>query len=726
MKNFCKLLLYCCMSCIADDGLAINSISIICDREALTNPISNNTIKDCTDLLKRACNCDVRINNEQAEILLKIPRINDLLQAETPRFAMGVPYPYLRYPEHDYRWNSYQDGEQTVLQLDARSFNGISCGLYGLLQEQLWFAFYHPKETYIPKLEHWPLTETFTWVARARFDKKGFHLHTMHPIELTQALLDVNHPDGIKEIKEYIDWLARNQQNYFEFNLLESIDREKWSDYMQPVVQYAHARGILIGLDISMHMTQQKAYMLYRNPPFVWKSKRKQISENLQNLFKNKWDVLNVEFSTTEFSAGNLKRKYELRNFLGEQLLSYKAKLMGREHVVTDSNKLDRKKKSVYIPPPYPNDRHRGTLIHTVMFYTASDAEAPVYGNRNLRHMLQRLNAEKDQRETWYYPESAYWITFDNSVPMTLLPYLQARLDDILLMDSLEVKGHITFSSGWEWGHWLVDWSIARWSWKYEFDGEIQKNTPFQYATDIFSDKNLAQKLTDALTLQQHYIKDKQLIRYMAPSSVTDELPKPLNLPLQPRPEHSYRHMRYKYSKAQIDSIRRVAVVPMREFARKTEALVKDLQGILKDMNHLQHKKILTELLNGIEITGLRAEHRASTLSHLLDKRQAQIEGKKTGKGADEIPEELLNAQAIRKKALRIVQEQEQLYRYPVMLIARPLPPDQAHTAYRFGYLHTASDLFFWKREEEQVQLDKYGAFFRLIWDIPTIVGAVD
>lgn len=714
-----------CLLCVTDSQAVIGSISIITDRENMLNSISNSAMKDCVDLLKRACNCDVRLNNEKAEILLKMPTIRDIHNDEPSRFAINAPYPYLRYPDHDYRWISYQEGDQTLLELETRSFNGISFGLYGLLQEHLWFGFFHPKETYIPKLDYWPLTETFTWMARARFDKKGFHLHTMHPTELTECLLDVDYKNGIADAKEYIDWLARNQQNYFEFNLLEGIDKERWIGYIKPLVDYAHSRGVLMGVDISMHMTQQKAYMLYRLPPFVWKSKKKQISKNVDYLSGAKWDVLNVEFATTEFSSGNLKKKYEMRQYLSELLEFRKIKLMGREHVVTDANKLDAKRNQRFAAALEEEfgklDKARGTLIHTVMFYSMLDKKAPVYGNENLLHTRDRLIQARHEREAWYYPESAYWITFDNSVPMTLLPYLTARLDDIELADSLDIKGHVTFSSGWEWGYWLTDWSIARWSWKHEFNGEVQQNYPFQYVTDIFNDPIIAQQLTDALRLQQTYLKDLELIRYVAAATVTDELPKPLNMPFQPRPKQSYKELRYKASEQLLDSVRDHVIDPLREFARKSEYVAKQLENQLPNLTNEQHKKLLLEFVRGIYITALRAEHRASTLSHLAAKRQAELDKEKV----PEDSEDLRNAVAVRQKALVLVAEQEKNYRYSLDMIARTLD-GKGHTAYDFGYLYPTQELLFWQREEEQVRNDKYGAFYRLIWDIPTIIGLTD
>ena len=61
----------------------------------------------------------------------------------------------------------------------------------------------------------------------AKFDKLGFHLHTLHPIEMTEILLSTSE-DNLILAQQYIDWLAHNGQNYFEFNLLESIDSKTW------------------------------------------------------------------------------------------------------------------------------------------------------------------------------------------------------------------------------------------------------------------------------------------------------------------------------------------------------------------------------------------------------------------------------------------------------------------------------------------------------------------
>ncbi|MCH2043204.1 MAG: hypothetical protein MK212_03630 [Saprospiraceae bacterium] len=709
-------------------GFGIESISIITDRENLQNSITKLTIKDCTDLLQRACNCPVTINNQDAEILLKLPTIEDVFSDEPSRFQQSVSYPYLSYPSHDYTWHSGRYDQQIILELETTSFNGISCGLYGLLQEQLWFGFYHAKETYVPKLEYWPVTEDFSWTARARFDKKGFHLHTMHPIELTECLLQANHPSGLKEAKAYINWLARNQQNYFEFNLLEGIDRKEWPEYIRKVVNYGRSRGVIMGLDVSMHMVQQKAFMLYKSFPFALSSPKKQIKKNLDNLFRANWDVLSVEFSTTEYSKGNERKNKKLQLYLTELMKERKdVKLMGREHVVKKDHMLGSKKKTKAYEMTEEEkalDLQRGVLVHTVMFYSAVDEKAPVYENENLKHMYDQLEQAQKTRETWYYPESAYWVTFDNSVPMLLLPYLNARLDDIKTMDALGVKGHLTFSSGWEWGYWLNDWSIARWSWQHEFNGKPYTNTSLQCLTDVVHDVEVAGLLNQALDLQQTYIKDKELIRYMVAQSPTDELPKPANKEFHPRPKWSYKWLRKKADQGVIDSVRTNVVDQLVEFANQTHRLTNKLDELASVIEEGVPQKLFTELLNGIKITAYRAEHKAYTLSYLLSKREAELEGKAGGKDVETgNTEDLENAIAIREKALAIVKEQEKIYRYPIESLTGEY---ESHTAYQFGYLYPVHDLYFWDREEQQVKNDKYGPFFKLLWNMPRIIGVVD
>jgi len=716
--------------CSIIPSYALNSISIVANEQLLQNTITFKTIDDCIILLRKACDCEVLPNDPSKEIVLRLPQIEVDTTATATVSKEGISHLY--YPNHDYTWRSHREGDQIILELEATTFEGVSYGLYGLLQEQLWFSFYHPQQMNIPNLTFWPLTEEFVWEAQARFDKKGFHLHTMHPLELTEPLLNPDFPNGIKIIRTYINWLVRNQQNYFEFNLLETEDLEKWVKYIRPAVRYAQSRGIKVGVDISLHMTQQKAFMLYKAFPASFKSKKKQIADNLATLFLADWDVIAMEFSTTEFTTGNVKAKQELQLYITDLVANtYGAKLTGRSHVVQQENTLGKTQKDLSLTEEQAAlDQERGIFIHTVMFYGLNDQKAPVYENENLLHMLEQLKEAQKERETWYYPESAYWITFDNSVPMLLMPYLQTRLDDILLMDSLGVEGHLTFSSGWEWGYWLIDWSIARWSWRHRFNGNWRRPTPMRFVAELLKNPDAVAAINQLTELQQTYIKDKELIRYLTAQTVTDELPKPLNLEFHPRPTNSYKWLLRKANDDELKILENTVLQTLDTFIQQSEAplatlakayafpTTEDLEGRFPDND--QENAVGNELYDALKITQLRAQHKLSMLRYLVALRRQKI-----NKNTPADSSYLHQAQQIRQAALQIVEKREQAYRYPLDLIARKIEGG-GQTSYDFGYLYPVSNLHFWEREEQQIQKNNFSPFFMNIWDIPRILGIVD
>ncbi len=719
------IILVCLMLLGWHASQAINTIAIDAPPAVLENSITRITLTDVSALLTQACNCTVQYGTT-GDVVLKLPAIDTTRANQPNRFSKNfTQYPYLQYPDHDYTWRASASGSGIVMTLETPSYQGIAFGLYGLLQEHLGFKFYHPKETIIPKLITWPLPKDFSWEAKARFDKKGFHLHTMHPLELTQQLLNHEFEGGIAEVNEYLDWLVRNGQNYFEFNLLEGISRKYWPAYAQQFVDYGKSRGIIMGVDVSLHMLQQNAYKLYEGFPKSWRPKQKQIDRNLDWLMAIGWDVVNMEFSSTEFSEGNVTKKEQQRLHITDVITNkYGAKLMGRKHVVKKDNMMvGANQENGYAMSEQEKqlDANRGILIHTVMFYTATEESAPVYGNENLKHMMDELNKEIKQRETWYYPESAYWITFDNSIPMYLLPYLGGRLDDIDTMAKHGVPGHVTFSSGWEWGYWTIDWSIARWSWDHTYGEKTAKHNPTEYLEELFGDK-IGEYFAKQHRLHEAYLKRDNLMQYMVGMNITDEVAsEQLNLPFHPRPRWMYRYLRYKADQLTLDSVRIEGVRPLLNFHDKSMALTQEYSPFFAAVKDSALSRLLGELVLALDITALRAQHRSLTIEGLLQKREAELNGGiKPKKAAAPF---LIDAEAVRLNGIKIVEQVEGHYRYPVWLLARR---HWSHTVYYFGYLYTTSNLHFWLREEKQVSNDRYGPFYRNIWHIFRTVGVVD
>ena len=689
-------------------GISQPSVSIVAPQALLDNSITATTIADIQQLLSDACGCKVKLNEVNSEIIINLPAINSDSAKALNRFAQKANFPYRNFPEHNYTWVIKTEGKRINYTLNASSYQGVSFGLYGLLQEHLGFRFYHPKQSAQPHwLAGWPEEQPVTFSGKALFDKQGFHLHTQHPLELTEQLLDASMPNGIDDVKQYINWLVRNGQTYFEFCLLNDVDNKLWPAHAKAFVDYAHSRGILVSADLSLHMIQQKSYQLYKGPV----NRQKQVEKSLKWLMQADWDFFDMEFSTSEFISGNKKNKEELRQHIITWLQQHsRTKLVGRQHVVKKNEELGHKGKDfVWDSASLALDKQRGVLAHTVMFYDMTEANAPVYENKNQQHMFEFLKKQVKERESWYFPESAYWVTFDNSLPLFLLPYLNARLNDIDTCVKYGVPGHITFSSGWEWGYWLFDWSIARWSWQYCYDGKNEQRTPSMYAAQM-SNPMEADLLKKALTLQQQYLKDSTLMQWMTAMTITDEIGiKALSKEYEPRPQWSYKFLERNAGQDIITKVRNTILPQLKDFADRELAIAAYMKPV--------PDSISSEWKDGIEITGLRARHRYYTLQYILNRREAELQ--KTKFNGDALIQQAVD---VRVQAQQIVDRRQQHYRYPLSLIAAKR---WDHTAYHFGYLYLASNLYLWHREEEEARRNKYSPFFMNVWNVGRIAGII-
>jgi hypothetical protein len=682
------------------DASPLRAISINAPRGILENPLTRITIDDVRQLLTKGFpRTSIRVNNPAADVQIVLPEIDPDRPAR--RSASAFPrYHELSYPDHAYAWRSFVRAGRTVLKLETSSYQGVSFGLYGLLQEKLGFRFYHPKQTIIPAHTIWPLPAVFRWKAMPRFDKEGFHIHTLHPVELTEQIQNEDYPHAMEDIREYLDWLARNQQNLFQFFLLRDVDRSRWISHAKAFTDYARSRGILVGVEVSLSMLQQKAFQLVkllRPRPY-----RRQVDASLAWLMAVPWDFITVDFSMGEYQPDLGAIMPGLRDYVVREITErYNRKVMLTTHVIRADGR------QAHAP-----DTRAGILIHTVMCYSVDEPRAPVYGNANQRHMLTRAKDEVQKRETWYWPESAYWVAFDNSVPLLLLPYLDARWSDMKTMEQIGVQGHLTFSSGWEWGYWLIDWSVARWSWAYEENGVPIPSDPLTRLRDLFPEKNVANLFARACLLQNTYLKDKGLMPFLAAADPSAELFYPFNVPFAPRMPFKERWLLDAATEKEADAVLHGPVALLEEYSSAMNKIVSRLRAGCSTYRGKQ-KELAQELTDALEITAMRALHRSLTLRALISSKK----GNRSGRDKEST---LAAAAAVRGRAGDIVARRELGYRYPVDLIARER---KDFTAYHFGYLYPVKDLHFWEREEEQVRKRRFDAFFMNIWNFRRIVG---
>jgi len=712
------LLLLLPAPCQADRHVAATagqpeSINISAPEGLLKNPASRNAVHDTLGLLRRGF--------PRARVSLNAPgaKVRMVLSApDSPCLPLPVPATarsrsaLLPCSDQGYRWDSRRKGGTIELTLRSASPQGAACGLYGLLQEKLGYRFIHPRRTIIPRHEKWPLPLRFQWAAAPRFEKRGFHLHTLHPTELAEQLNNPEHPAALSDVKEYLDWLARNGQNVMQFQLLRGALTPAWTNHAARMVQYAHQRGIMLGVAFSLSMIQQRSFqtvnLLRPFPPY-----RRQIDDSLSRLFRVKWDFVTVDFTMGEYLPDLGTHLPAIKDYLISEVTGrYRTPLFQATHVI-------RRKEQRVTPAP-----GTGILIHTVMNYALSDAKAPVYGNPDLRFMLDRAVLERKSRETWFWPESSYWIAYDSSVPLFLLTYLDARWRDMNTMEGIGLPGHLTFSSGWEWGYWLIDWSIARWSWRDSENHGISTRGPLGPLEDIFPDRGVTAIWREALSLENRYLKERELIRHLSAATPFAELPRPFGRSFQPAPEFSSARLLRGSTGDEADRAAKQSLADLDEYAALMESLVKRLDRETgrwfggKREGRSELHEVASELRNCLAVSALRARHRALTIRALLAVRDKVGVSRKPGKSGERF---LNEAAATRLRALELVRAQERRYRYPVQAIARP---GESMTAYRFGYLYPVSGLYFWEREEEQIRQRRFDPLFMNLWDFRRVLGA--
>ena len=695
------------------------SINIVAPDNLMRVPVVRLAVKDTCSLLSRGFpNARITLNSKVSKVRIVLPDPGQMRNSLLPEPKQHTRYPLLYSPWQGYRWDSHRRKDFIELRLHATSPQGVACGLYGLLQERLGFKFIHPRQTILPQHTNWPLPPDFHWNATPRFENRGFHLHTLHPTELAEQLNKPEYPTALADVKEYLDWLARNGQNVMQFYLLRGADSDNWADHAQRIVAYAGSRGIKVGVAISLSMIQQRAFqLLHLFRPFP--SYRSQIDASLASLFRVKWDFVTLEPTMGEYLPDLGSLLPETTDYLVKEVTGrYRTRLFYASHVIRRKTDWS----SAPHSEPYSAGPGTGSLIHTVMNYALTDPRAPVYGNKNLGFMFDRAVLEMKNHETWYWPESSYWVAYDSSVPLFLFTYLDARWRDMNTMEKIGIHGHLTFSSGWEWGYWLVDWSIARWTWRYDTHGGVRPNNPLSALEELFPYRSLSQIWIEALTLENRYLKEQELIRYLAAATPFSELPGPFRKSFQPAPAVGSARLFRGVAKKEQTAAEKTAT-ELDEYAGHLESLVQRLAGEIKKHSEKTPDTppelwaLASELETCLAVSALRARHRALTLRALLSSTMEAGHGRNPAAKREFY---LKGAAEVRLKGIELVQRQERHYRYPVALLAGQR---ESMTAYRFGYLYPTRSLFFWKREEEQIRQGRFHPFFMNLWDFQRVLG---
>jgi hypothetical protein len=318
--------------------------------------------------------------------------------------------------------------------------------------------------------------------------------------------------------------------------------------------------------------------------------------------------------------------------------------------------------------------------IHSVMYYDLFEDAGGAYQHTDFsehrQYLLDRMCAGE---KAAYHPEDAYWVAFDDSVPMFDPIYVHSRWLDLAQLAQAgcgPLDEHLIFSSGWEWGYWLNDYTSLRNS--YELDAAPQDGIVDAYAPDMPK----AAEIVDRIATAQHdgLMRD-HLAGYMAGRDAVIDAGRALNIVSQPD--------RITFDQLTPDMIGAFTANVLDRATAHADAL----DAIAKDLAKLDlpDSRWTREIRDGLDIDRLRARFVLATYHTVI----AHLTG-----GDTATP--LREAQKILDDAQDTVHHRDHDLHdtHATRLISRPTN----HTTYQFGYLFMADTLCYWHRELAQVQ----------------------
>lgn len=331
------------------------------------------------------------------------------------------------------------------------------------LLEEMGYRFNHPWRTHIPQ-DLAPIDAADGFSDAPEMARRGIHMHTLHPIEgYFDAWEDPDSEGG----RRIVDWVIKNRGNHLQWVALDSMPTD-WETDTQALVDYGHDRGISLGLGIQLYgrSNLQLAFDLVDDEDG---DQRAQMEDQWARVTGVDFDLFNLsfgEFSDTEPEAflESVDLAYEVMRQQSD------AEMTTVLHVGNDLQVEYQGETMVYYLLAQFANPEITPWVHTVMFYNLFEDAGGAYHHDDFSEhrdfVFERLQADQP---VGYFPETAYWIAFDVSVPIYLPLYVRSRwldLDRIRTtanqLGAPDLDDHVIFSTAWEWGYWQNDYAALR------------------------------------------------------------------------------------------------------------------------------------------------------------------------------------------------------------------------------------------------------------------------
>jgi hypothetical protein len=260
-------------------------------------------------------------------------------------------------------------------------------------------------------------------------------------------------------------------------------------------------------------------------------------------------------------------------------------------------------------------------------------------------------------------------------------------------MQGTPLDGHVTFTTGIEWGYWMYDHFLARATWDPAYGWD-------RYASDVgalFGTAGAAAtKAIRAVTDRQvaDFLGDNpRIFYYLAGESANDELGAPSGLVGRPVKVPFWDV--FHYGDADFEAWRTRDFEPLAAMRDAYAAIAADLGAADPGTDHGDGTADrFFELRSAVDVLAWRAEHATLLYGAVADARSGAF---------DPAYGKLAAARAITQRVKdRVAEMETRVYRYPLELTSREKP--ETLTAYPFGDLYETHTAHFWARRDDQLQ----------------------
>lgn len=566
---------------------------------------------------------------------------------------------------------------------------GAQYGVAAML-EAAGFRFRHPAATYVPEVlaldsASIPSDVQMPDIAQQR----GLQLHVLHPIEGYFALWQ---PTGDYEsARRIFDWIVKNRGNYVQWPALDDITADarhtQWQAATSQLLDIAHERGLGVGLAVQLFggSNLQRAFDLADDSDAPFET---QLAERLPLITSLPFDRYSLAFG--EFFGADPDRFIAAVNTTVAAIHTARpgAAVHASIHVGADLRVTYRGEDMPYYFLVKHADPSIISNVHTVMYYNLFEDAGGAYEHADFfEHRGYLLDQLRAQRPAVYYPESAYWVAFDNSVPLYLPTYVRSRWLDLQGIAALAradgaapLAGHLIFSSGFEWGYWLNDYAALRAAWRLpdHFEALIADAFGRDLAPAAALIGELAALEADALIT-------RRLAPYLAGRDALIDGADAAGIHSQPD-RITFGELRvapWKWS-----AFERDVLAPLLTFTDELEHLRDRLAAV-----SLADTRWTREVIDGVDVTAARARFVASAYQAVLAAARFDTATAMAARSRLEM--------AYARGEAAVQRRHADLHDADPRLLGQAANA----TVYPYGYLHHTDSLCYWRRERAELAI---------------------